>query len=890
MISSKGRNVEGSALADTGAKGKFIDRNFARRTGIPQKRLPTPIICYNVDGTRNKSGLISNYCEVPLEIGGKTKTHKLYVTGLGNQSIILGYPWFQENNPIVNWRTGKITLKSTTQEIKDRFKTKVKTWIQNRNSKSSTTISFKATKSTQLALEKPKLDKPLKEQVPPQFHDFLDVFSEKASERLPSHKSWDHKIDLKPGFTPRRGKLYSLTPQEDKELREFLKENQTKGYIRRSESPMASSFFFVGKKDGKLRPCQDYRFLNEWTVKNAYPLPQIQDLLDKLKGAQWFAKFDVRKGYNNVRIREGDEWKGAFNTSYGLWEPLVMFFGMCNSPATFQSLMDNLFISEMEAGWLLIYMDDLLIFAKTKESLDQHIRTVLKKLRENDLFLKPEKCVFATQRVEYLGLIITPGHIAMDPVKIKGLRDWPIPTKVKEVRSFLGFGNFYRRFIKGYSQLAAPLNALTKKFRSFEWNPAADHAFNTMKTKFTEEPVLMMPDLSKPFQIETDASLVASGAVLSQLDINGARHPIAFISRTFSPAERNYDIYDRELLAIIRALEEWRHYIQGSSHETIILCDHQNLTYFRKTQRLNRRQARWSLFLSEFDIKLQHVSGSKLFQADTLSRRPDHFEGIEKDNDDITLLPDQLFINLIDQDLVDEIRKEDQWDQEAQDGWQYLREGRTTKPKEELMKWTADEQGDKPLLFYQGRQYIGTSQELRRKIISKFHDHSAAGHPGELETYNQIKEHFYWPGLRTFVRNYVKGCGQCQQFKINRHPIKPPLMGIEGPKTDRPFSQCSMDMITDLPPSKGFDSILSIVDHGLTKGVILIPCKKSISQEEVAGLLIDHLFRRFGLPDSIISDRGPQFASRAFKELLKILQIRSRLTTAYHPQSDGTTE
>ena len=244
-------------------------------------------------------------------------------------------------------------------------------------------------------------------------------------------------------------------------------------------------------------------------------------------------------------------------------------------------------------------------------------------------------------------MIVEEGKIAMDNVKLAGIKDWPVPTTVKQVRSFLGFGNFYRKFMSHYSDMARPLNDLTKKDKKFEWTQDCQESFDTLKRKFTEEPVLLMPDHSKPFQIESDASKVATGAVLTQTDSNGDRHPVAFLSKTFTDTERRYEIYDRELLGIIRALKEWRHYIQGSGHTTTVFSDHKNLTYFRTAQKLNDRQARWSLYLSEHDIKLIHLPGTKMIQSDALSRRPDH--GIEGQDDEIetVMLPENIFVNLL---------------------------------------------------------------------------------------------------------------------------------------------------------------------------------------------------------------------------------------------------
>ena len=475
---------------------------------------------------------------------------------------------------------------------------------------------------------------------------------------------------------------------------------------------MASPFFFVNKKDGKLRPCQDYRYLNEHTIKNAYPLPLISELLDKLKGARRFTKLDVRWGYNNVRIRDGDQWKAAFKTNKGLFEPTVMFFGMCNSPATFQSMMDEIFADMIDGGIVIIYMDDIFIFAPDETTLTENTKKVLIRLQENDLFLKPAKCEFNKAKVEYLGLVIEEGKISMDPGKLKGIQDWPVPTTVKQVRGFLGFGNFYRRFIWRFSDLAKPLNDLLKKDKKFEWTNDCQTAFDNLKKRFTEEPVLMMPDQTRPFQIETDASKYATGAILTQLDANGDRHPISFISKTLSPAERNYEIYDRELLAIIRALEEWRHYIQGSAHTTVILSDHKNLTYYREAKKLNRRQARWSLYLSEFDVKLVHTPGNKMVQSDALSRRPDHCPDEDTDNEDIIMLPDNMFVHLIDVELQDKIARSTDLDGNATEALKLLLESGTTTMTAGLQDWKIQQSNGRNILFYKGRNYIPRKTEL----------------------------------------------------------------------------------------------------------------------------------------------------------------------------------
>jgi hypothetical protein len=440
-------------------------------------------------------------------------------------------------------------------------------------------------------------------------------------------------------------------------------------------------------------------------------------------------------------------------------------------------------------------------------------------------------------------MIIEEGKISMDPGKLAGIRDWPTPITVKQTRGFLGFGNFYRCFIRHFSNLAKPLNNLLKKEQKFKWTTECQQAFDELKKRFTEEPVLMMPDLTRPFQIETDASKYATGAVLTQLDANGDRHPVSFISKTLSPPERNYEIYDRELLAIIRALEEWRHYIQGSAHTTIVLSDHKNLTYYREAKKLNRRQARWSLYLSEFDVKLVHTPGNKMVQSDALSRRPDLCPDEDNDNKDIIMLPDDMFVNLIDADLQRKIAISDDLDGDAAEALKLFLEKAPTSMTKGLEDWTIDQTDGRNILFYKGKNYIPRNLDLRRDIVKTFHDHQTAGHPGELGTYNAVRQHYWWPGLKTFVKNYVQGCGTCQQFKIDRTPSKPTYIPTEGARSTRPFANCSMDLITDLPLTEKYDSILVVVDQGLSKGVILIPCNKTLTSEDTARLLLENLYK-----------------------------------------------
>ncbi len=354
---------------------------------------------------------------------------------------------------------------------------------------------------------------------------------------------------------------------------------------------MASPFFFVDKKDGKLWPVQDYRALNDITIKNAAPLPLIPELIDKLCGARYFTKLDIHWGYNNIRIKEGDEYKAAFKTPLGLFEPTVMTFGLCNAPTTFQTFMNSIFEDMVAGGHIVVYLDDILIFAEDTQLLEELTHEVLSQLEKFDLYLKPEKCSFMQTSIKYLGVILSEGQVWMDHSKIAGIVNWPVPRTVKQLQAFLGFCNFYRCFIKDFSHIAQPLFNLMKKDVPFVWGPDQEHAFKDLIMIFTTAPVLALPDHGQPFHLITDASDFATGAILEQPNALNRWHPITYHSKSLLPAEHNYEIHNKELLAIIHTLDIFRHYLEGRDDTMEIWSDHRNLVYFSMKQKLTRRQA-----------------------------------------------------------------------------------------------------------------------------------------------------------------------------------------------------------------------------------------------------------------------------------------------------------
>lgn len=614
--------MQTTALVDSGAYAVFVNHRFVKKHKLKTNLLAHEILVYNADGSRNRSQSIKEYVWLDITAGQHCSRQACLITDLGGKDLFLGFSYLRKHNPEIDWQTGEMTYsrcpdtcrfighraqvaEAELQEpVDEDFDLDEEPWLEwiDATTPEGQSIAETCMKIASIAAVRSIEGIEGWEQlVPKQYHEFGDIFSKKASERMPTRKPYDHAVEFLEGSTlPRPARNYSLSPMERNSLDEWIQENLRKGYIRPSKSPLAAPVFFVKKKDGGLRLVQDYRKLNDITKKDRFPIPKISDLIDRLSKASIYTKIDLRWGYNNVRIREGDEWKLAFVTPFGLYEPTVMFFGLSNAPATFQRMMNHILDDLIREGHVMVYLDDILIFTNDLNHHRRLVREVLRRLRDNDLFAKPEKCFFETDSIEYLGMIISKGSVQMDPSKVDGVLSWPVPQKVKDVQAFLGFANFYRRFIRNFGTIARPLAELTRKGKDWTWGEEQQEAFDALKKAFTSAPILKIPDDEHPFRMECDSSDFATGAVLEQLGSDGLWHPVAYYSKALGPHERNYEIYDKEMLAIVRGLKEWRHHLEGHPLPFEIWSDHQNLTYFRKAQDLTRRQARWSLFLTRF--------------------------------------------------------------------------------------------------------------------------------------------------------------------------------------------------------------------------------------------------------------------------------------------------
>lgn len=721
----------------------------------------------------------------------------------------------------------------------------------------------------------PKPDPDLS-QIPLEYHLFADLFSEREADKLPAHRSYDHTIPLEPGKAPPFGPIYKLSPVELEVVRKYVADNLRKGFLRHSQSPCGAPIVFAKKADGTLRLCVDYRGLNKITIKNRYPLPLIGELLERISKAKYFTKFDVRDGYNRLRIAPGEEWKTAFRCRYGLFEYTVMPFGLCNAPGTFQHYMNDTFRDFLDE-FLVVYLDDLLIYSDSLKEHRMHVRKVLERLREAGLFLKPSKCVFHVQEVEFLGFVLGVNGVRMDPKKVESVTSWPTPRSPHDVRMFLGLANFYRRFIKGFSQLAAPLTRLLKKenmAKKFNWTQDAGAAFEQLKVAFTTAPILMHFDSEQPTILEADASTHALGAVISQLDAEGKMHPVAFHSRKFNPAELNYDIYDKEMLAIVDSLEHYRHLFEGLGQQITIYSDHHNLLWFTETKVYNRRQARWAEKLAKYDFVIHFRPGAQGGKPDALSRRPDYVAENKVTQPTPFLRPEQIdttemeigTVGLGDDDLKQAI-------QEAQES--------------DLAMEKGDMERVDGLWLKGGRVYIPANQEIKLRILKAHHDGRTAGHLGQDKTLDLIAREYTWPGIRKFVNEYVRTCDTCARNKTSRRRRHGQLNPLPIP--NGPWKSVSMDFVVQLPPSQGYDAIYVCVDR-FTKMAHFVPTRSEIAAEGTADLYLRNVFKNHGLPEDIVSDRGTQFVAKFARRLLELLDVKGNRSTAYHPQSDGQTE
>ncbi len=739
-----------------------------------------------------------------------------------------------------------------------------------------------------------------------------------------------HEIPLVEGASPPNRAPYRMSQPELAELQRQLTVLLEKGYIQPSRSAFGAPCLFVKKKDGTPRLVVDYRALNKISVPRAYPLPRIDELLDRLHGARYFTTIDLEQGFHQLNIKPEDVHKSAFRTAFGHYEWLVVPFGMRNAPASFQNAMHSLF-REWHDKFLVLFIDDLLIYSNTLEEHREHVRAVLLRLRENQFYAKGVKCSFCQSQVTFLGHVVSADGITVEPSKVEAITRWPQPRTAKELRGFLGLANFYRRLVRRFAHIVTPLNLLLRDKQPFIWGEAQQQAFDALKVALSSAPLVRAPDYSKPFVLHTDASDHAIGAAVMQ-DFGPGLQPIAYLSRSHDAHQANYDMRDKEMLAIVSALKEWRHYLMGN--QVTVYSDHRSLQYLLSgSADLNQRQVRWLDLLADYNLQFVYLKGEKNVVADALSRHATlatiryirspagRITGAQleetpqasasaavvtafglferKETVLATCLEPPLAYRVrlaavavasVDPAILKQIHSAYRSDElvqgaarrareEGEDGWLYrnnlwfIRDtDRTPEGSPEVL----------------ARLYVPDAGTLRQQLIAEHHDIPTAGHLGRDNTLDRLSRLFFWPGMARDVAAYTATCPSCQQMKPKAHRPHGLLFSLPIPKD--PWEHMGLDLITHLPPSaNGSNAIATFIDR-LTKVAVFVPCKTTVTAEGLAKLAFREVHRLHGMPTVLISDRDPRFTAKFWQTYTRLIGTKLNMSSAHHPQTDGQTE
>ena len=702
------------------------------------------------------------------------------------------------------------------------------------------------------------------------------------------------------------------------EAEKAVREMKERDVIEPSASPWSSPIVLVQKKDGGMRFCVDYRKLNDVTHKDSYPLPRIDDTLEALSGAKWFSALDLKSGYWQVQLDDNSKEKTAFSTGSGLWQFKVMPFGLCNAPATFERLMEQVLVG-LPTSIALVYLDDILVPGRTFSQELANLRQVFERLREAKLKLSPKKCTLFQKEVNYLGHVVNEKGISPDPCKVEAVKSWPKPTTATEVKSFLGLCSYYRRFISFFADIAHPLHQ-SATVSPFEWTQEADDAFSKLKQMLTESPILAYPQLDVEFVLDTDASSTGIGAVLSQ-QVNGQERVVAYFSRALKAPERHYCVTRKELLAMVKAIRHFHAYLYGRKFR--LRTDHSALRWLLNFRHPEGQTARWIESLQQYDFSVEHRPGVQHTNADALSRRPclrdtcRHCERLEsrewgnKPHDRITGqdVPQVATLALSGPEPT------------GGRSWENLREAQLCDPEiKPVLEWM-ERSKDKPsweetashppatkvycaqwesLKIFHGVLYrlwetpsgdatvrqLVLPKSLRREVLQELHNAPTSGHLGMAKTLSRVRERFYWLQCRRDVQEWCRSCDLCAQ---KRGPQRKPKAPLRTYNVGSPLERIAIDVLGPLPPTEAGNKYILVIADYFTKWVEAYPM---VNQEAgtIAELLVQEFISRFGMPLIIHTDQGRNFESALFAEMCKLLDIQKTRTTPYHPQSDGMVE
>lgn len=895
------------ALVDSGASRNFLDYEFVKSHQLENYLEPTEF--EDVVAANKKT--ISVKGELTLELQFKLRDEwqneniRFLVLENINHKMILGFPFVKDHGNKVDWEN--IEKETETPEIPD-IEEQIESSDENDleetqeneligiNSMRAVRRNLKNVDNYPLLLFVQSVEEKENNNVLEEPYDGVDGIRKKIHEEfrdvvtndqptsLPPQRDLTHRIILIEPTKSTYRRQYKLSYSEKQELNKQVDELLKQGFIKPSSSPFNSPVLFVKKKDGSMRMCVDYRLLNNNTVKDKFPIPRIDELITCFGGASVFSKLDLMSGYFQVRIAENDMEKTAFSTDYGHYEWVVMPFGLTNAPSTFQRMMNRILAPYLNQ-FVQVYLDDIIIYSKTVEEHYSHIEKILELLRRNKLIAKKKKCSFYFKTLGFLGHLISSRGIQTDPAKIDKIKSWPIPKNVKDAQSFLGLAGYYRRFIKDYSKIASPIMEFANK--KCVWKEPQDKAFEELKGKLINAPILVHPiwEDGYTFVVHTDACGTALGYVLEQLDPDGKlRGVIAYGSRKLIGSELNYSIYDREFLAVVEALKNWRYYLLN--RHFVLKTDHRSLVYLKRQNAIDsHRVARWLDYLADYDFTIQYVKGPTNSVADALSRYPYEEKEVGINTIESVLTPNQ--------ELLERIIKSYDEDNEIKEIYDILKENLPI-PKSihnHIKHYSIEDN----LLYFSvvkggndRRIVVSPKSKLVQEIIGNAHDGNSAGHFGYFKTYMRLHPMFYWPNMLKSVKRYCQRCTVCQKTKpetTGQRGLFSPLPIPEGRWTD-----ISLDFVTGVPRCKnGHDMILVVVDR-FTKMAHFIPTRKTATAEQCAKLMVDNCFKLHGIPKRMVSDKDIRFMNKFWFTVYKIFGTSLLFSTTNHPQTDGQTE
>lgn len=706
--------------------------------------------------------------------------------------------------------------------------------------------------------------------------EFQDCFA--SASKVGRTPLTQHRIITEDTARPIRQNPYRVAAKEREAIQQQVAKMLEDDVIQPSKSPWSSPVVLVKKKDGSLRFCVDYRKLNQVTKKDVYPLPRIDDSLDRLRNARYFSSMDLKSGYWQIEVDPRDREKTAFVTPDGLYEFKVLPFGLCSAPATFQRLMDTV-LSGLKWKTCLVYLDDVIVFSATFHEHLERLKAVLQAIRFAGLTLKPEKCHFCFQELQFLGHVVSQAGVRPDPDKVAAVANFPVPTDKKAVRRFLGLCSYYRRFIADFARIASPLTQLTRDDVAFVWNNEQETAFNDLRQRLQTPPVLAHFDETAPTMLHTDASNVGLGAVLVQWQDHTER-VIAYASRTLTRAEANYSTTEKECLAVVWAIMKFRPYLYGRPFK--VISDHHSLCWLTRLKDPNGRLARWSLRLQEYDLTVVHKSGKRHTDADCLSRSP--IESAALPDDDET-----AFLGVLDMSAIAQQQREDP---ELLELIHYLK-GKSPKAPKIFARLLSSFCLRSEVLYKRNFSSIGATYllvvptALRPEVLRACHNEATSGHLGYTRTLARVQQRYYWPRLNAAVKHHVRACLDCQRRKSP--PTKPAglLQPVQVPRT--PFDQIGMDILGPLPTSTAGNRWVIVATDYLTRYAETKAIPRGTAAE-VAQFFIENIVLRHGAPTIVITDRGTAFTAALLDHVLALSGTAHRKTTAYHPQTNGLTE